>query len=47
MTARDRILSAIRATLGPGKPPERIAAEAAALLEDPYAARRNCPRPSR
>lgn len=39
MTARDRILSAIRATLGPGKPPERIAAEAAALLEDPYAAR--------
>ncbi|KGJ05502.1 lactate utilization protein (plasmid) [Paracoccus versutus] len=39
MTARDRILSAIRATLGPGKPPERIAAEAAALLEDPDAAR--------
>ncbi len=39
MTARDRNLSAIRATLGPGKPPERIAAEAAALLEDPDAAR--------
>ncbi len=39
MTARDRIPSAIRATLGPGKPPERIAAEAAALLEDPDAAR--------
>lgn len=33
MTARDRILSAIRTALGPGKPPAQIAAEAAALLD--------------
>jgi len=39
MTARARILSAIRATLGPGKPPAQIAAEAAALLDAPDAAR--------
>ncbi|MCJ1900224.1 MULTISPECIES: lactate utilization protein [Paracoccus] len=39
MTARDRILSAIRATLGPGKPPAQIAAEAAALLDPADTAR--------
>lgn len=40
MTARDRILSAIRDSLGPQRPdPEAIAAEAAALLENPQAAR--------
>ncbi|SMG52357.1 LutC/YkgG family protein [Paracoccus sp. J56] len=33
MTVRDRILSAIRATLGPGKPANEIAVEAALLLE--------------
>ncbi|KRW96336.1 lactate utilization protein [Paracoccus sp. MKU1] len=39
MTARDRILSAIRATLGPGKPPAQIAAEAVALLDPADTAR--------
>jgi L-lactate dehydrogenase complex protein LldG len=40
MTARDRILSAIRNSLGPRRPdPDAIAAEAAALLADPQATR--------
>lgn len=40
MTARDRILAAIRAALAaPDKAPDAIAAEAAALLQDPGAIR--------
>ena len=46
MTARTRILSAIRTALGPGKPPAQIAAEAAALLDDPDAARPRLAAPS-
>ena len=39
MTARERILAAIRDSLGPRSAPDRIAAEAAALLDDPEATR--------
>ena len=43
MTSRERILTAIRRSLGPQRAPAAIAAEAAALLEDPQTAR---PRPA-
>ena len=39
MSARERILSAIRDSLGPRRPAAEIAAEAAALLEGPDATR--------
>ena len=40
MTARERILAAIRDSLGPRRAaPQAIAAEAAALLENPQATR--------
>ncbi|UFM63967.1 LUD domain-containing protein [Paracoccus sp. MA] len=46
MTARTRILSAIRTALGPGKPPAQIAAEAAALLDPADIARPRLAAPS-